>query len=91
MTDPDAAPQEPTFADRLAKQGELAFQAQMAERTSTPSPTQCGRCHQRFESAGPAFDGRARYGDTPYCRRCIDRCHESTDSAHTCVICGGEG
>jgi hypothetical protein len=47
----------------------------------------CGRCHRRFDPTDTAFDGRAQYRDTRFCRSCVDRCHESTDFAHTCAIC----
>ncbi|MDW8807735.1 hypothetical protein P1P68_23850 [Streptomyces scabiei] len=55
---------------------------------------QCARCHRPFDSADTAFDGRARYRETPHCRRCVDNCREGS-AEHVCVICdpkryGGE-
>ncbi len=47
----------------------------------------CGRCNRAFDPTDTAWDGRARYRDTQWCRSCIDRCHESTDFAHVCAIC----
>lgn len=51
------------------------------------SPKACVKCRQTFDPADTAFDGRARSGETPFCRRCVDRCHESTDAFHACAIC----
>ena len=54
----------------------------------------CGRCRTAFDPADTAFDGRARHAETPWCRRCIDNCHEGS-AEHVCPICdparyGGE-
>jgi hypothetical protein len=56
----------------------------------------CGRCRQPFDPADARFDGHAQHGTTPFCRGCVDRCHESTDAFHVCPVCdesrrGGEG
>lgn len=55
----------------------------------------CRRCRTPFDPTDTRFDGRARHGETPFCRWCVDRCHESTDAFHACPICdpkryGGE-
>ncbi|MEV8031408.1 hypothetical protein [Streptomyces sp. NPDC086182] len=55
----------------------------------------CGRCHRPFDPTDTRFDGHARHGDTPWCRQCIDNCHEGSPE-HACRICdpkryGGEG
>ncbi|MET9734308.1 hypothetical protein ABZZ79_27820 [Streptomyces sp. NPDC006458] len=55
---------------------------------------QCRRCHHPFDPADTRFDGRARHQDTPWCRHCIDNCHEGS-AEHLCAICepsryGGE-
>lgn len=55
----------------------------------------CGRCGRPFDPADTGFDGCARHRDTPFCRGCVDACHESTDFAHRCPVCtvpadGGE-
>ncbi|MGW7362000.1 hypothetical protein ACWGI8_00880 [Streptomyces sp. NPDC054841] len=62
---------------------------------SEPAPA-CGHCRQPFDPTDKRFDGRARHADTPWCRACVDRCHESTDAFHACPMCdparrGGEG
>lgn len=49
--------------------------------------TACAKCRTAFDPADGRFDGRARYAGTPYCRHCVDRCYESTDAFHVCVIC----
>lgn len=46
----------------------------------------CGRCRKPFDQDDPAFDGRARHRGTPYCRGCVDACHDG-GSEHVCVIC----
>ncbi|MFE0376210.1 hypothetical protein ACFW1M_11600 [Streptomyces inhibens] len=54
----------------------------------------CGRCRCPFDPADTRFDGRARHRETPFCRGCVDACHESTDACHECAVCraaeGGE-
>ncbi|NGO43770.1 hypothetical protein [Streptomyces ureilyticus] len=53
-----------------------------------PDPkTSCSKCRTVFDPADTRHDGHDRHGDGPFCRRCIDRCHESTDAFHACVIC----
>ncbi|MFH9072716.1 hypothetical protein [Streptomyces alboflavus] len=47
----------------------------------------CGKCGTPFAPADTRHDGHARHGLTDYCRRCVDRCHESTDFAHACAVC----
>ncbi|MFD0800827.1 hypothetical protein ACFQZU_05775 [Streptomonospora algeriensis] len=46
----------------------------------------CDRCEQPFNHDDPRFDGSARYRATPWCRRCVDRCHEG-GADHKCPIC----
>ena len=46
----------------------------------------CGRCAVPFDPTDTAFDGRARYGETLFCRGCVDQCHEA-DAGHRCIIC----
>ena len=46
----------------------------------------CRSCGTPFDPNDTAFDGRARHGETPYCRSCIDNCHEG-GTEHVCVIC----
>lgn len=47
----------------------------------------CGKCRTPFDPTDTRFDGRGRHGDAPWCRRCVDRCHESTDAFHICPVC----
>ncbi|MFF1604186.1 hypothetical protein ACFVYV_43375 [Streptomyces mirabilis] len=47
----------------------------------------CGKCKRPFDPADTAFDGRARYHLTPYCRGCVDLCHDTEIADHRCVIC----
>ena len=54
----------------------------------------CQRCQTPFDPADTRFDGRARHTDTPFCRSCVDNCHDG-GTEHVCVICdpqryGGE-
>ncbi|MFF3511569.1 hypothetical protein [Streptomyces sp. NPDC002573] len=60
---------------------------QQAEPEAQQPAESCGKCRQPFDPADPRFDGHARHGDTPFCRRCVDACHESTDAFHACAIC----
>lgn len=48
----------------------------------------CAKCRQPFDPADTRFDGAARYASTPYCRACVDRCHDTEIADHRCVICG---
>lgn len=65
--------------------------------SGAPPPQACGRCRTPFDPTDPASDGHARYRETPWCRRCIDNCHDGGAGAeHVCVICdparyGGTG
>jgi hypothetical protein len=52
-----------------------------------PAAEACGKCRQPFDSADTRFDGRARHYLTPYCRGCVDRCHDNESADHRCVIC----
>jgi hypothetical protein len=51
----------------------------------------CGRCARGFDETDASFDGHAQHQQSGFCRSCVDRCHESADSAHTCVICDPPG
>lgn len=50
----------------------------------------CGRCAVPFDPTDTAFDGRARYSKTLFCRGCVDQCHEA-DAFHRCIICMSGG
>ena len=51
------------------------------------SVDQCGKCKTPFDPADTRFDGHARHRETPYCRRCVDACHDNEIADHRCVIC----
>ncbi|MDX2639932.1 hypothetical protein [Streptomyces stelliscabiei] len=46
----------------------------------------CQRCRKPFDQDDTAPDGRARHGETAYCRGCVDNCHDG-GTEHACVIC----
>jgi hypothetical protein len=48
---------------------------------------QCGKCRQPFDPTDARFDGRAQHKLTPFCRSCVDRCHDTEIADHRCVIC----
>jgi hypothetical protein len=49
----------------------------------------CGYCRHPFDPADTRWDGQARYGDTPWCRACVDRCHDTEIADHRCPVCAG--
>ncbi|MEU8723569.1 hypothetical protein [Streptomyces antimycoticus] len=63
-------------AGKVTRKGEI----------SQPADT-CDRCRQPFDPSDARFDGRARHLYSPFCRRCVDRCHESSDAFHVCAVC----
>ncbi|MFI2184564.1 hypothetical protein [Streptomyces sioyaensis] len=66
---------------------------QPANGGDVTAPETCGRCRQPFDTTDTRFNGRAQSRGTPFCRGCVDRCHESTDAFHRCPVCteGGDG
>lgn len=51
-------------------------------------PRACDKCRQPFDPTDTRFDGSAEERSMPgYCRGCVDRCHDSEDAFHVCVIC----
>ncbi|MFR0351820.1 hypothetical protein [Streptomyces sediminimaris] len=60
---------------------------QAADADPDTEEPRCGKCRTPFDPTDTRYDGAARYAATPYCGRCIDACHESTDAFHRCVIC----
>jgi hypothetical protein len=57
------------------------------EQPAVAASEACGKCKQPFNQADTRFDGQARHYLTPYCRRCVDRCHDTEIADHRCVIC----
>ncbi|WP_329177843.1 hypothetical protein [Streptomyces sp. NBC_01477] len=49
----------------------------------------CAVCRKLFDPADTRFDGHARQGDTPFCRSCTGRCHDTEIADHRCPICAG--
>lgn len=47
----------------------------------------CGKCRQPFNPADTSYNGHARYANTPYCRGCVEHCHDTEIADHACVIC----
>lgn len=87
----------PTAADEMAaslrrngfKPGGTDAELAGVQATDKEPPAEaCGKCKTPFDPTDIRFvDSRARYRETPYCRSCVDRCHDSTDAFHRCVIC----
>lgn len=50
----------------------------------------CARCGSLFTSPGEQRDEHSRHADSPWCRGCVDLCHEAGDG-HRCVICAAGG
>ncbi|MFH8792242.1 hypothetical protein [Streptomyces sp. NPDC017941] len=50
-------------------------------------PDACAACGTAFDPADTRFDGHAKYTATPWCRRCVERCHDNEIADHRCVIC----
>jgi hypothetical protein len=54
-------------------------------------PTQtaeaCANCRWTFNPDDTRFNGHARHRDTPFCRCCVDRCHDSEIADHQCAVC----
>ncbi|WP_063795168.1 hypothetical protein [Streptomyces silaceus] len=47
----------------------------------------CAKCRRPFDPADTRYAGRARYSGTPYCRGCVEACHDNEIADHRCVIC----
>jgi hypothetical protein len=48
-------------------------------------PTACRKCRRPFDPTGPWH--RAQEPGTPWCRECVNRCHDSEIADHCCDIC----
>ncbi|WP_328436955.1 hypothetical protein OHA71_06605 [Streptomyces sp. NBC_00444] len=78
--------------DQLAKRdaesgrGDKALREFLTDPDTVPAEA-CGKCKQPFDDADARFDGKAQKAGTPYCRRCVDLCHDNEIADHRCVIC----
>ena len=65
-----------------------AWVTDLDSRTPTAvEPAACGKCRRPFVSAVTGFEVHARYAASPYCRGCVDACHDNEIADHRCVIC----
>ncbi|MET8475396.1 hypothetical protein ABZY90_19730 [Streptomyces sp. NPDC006422] len=71
-------------ANLLSVEPRLIFEYNAAP---TQPPTGCAKCKAPFDPTDTRFDGHAQERDTPYCRRCVDCCHDTEIADHRCVIC----
>lgn len=46
----------------------------------------CKRCGRTFVEDGKFVDSAAQYLDFPYCKTCVDRCHDTEIADHWCEI-----
>jgi hypothetical protein len=53
----------------------------------THRPASCRNCGNAFDSSDTRWNGRARYRSTPWCKACVDRCHDSEIADHRCRVC----
>lgn len=75
--------------DRLAWNADW-LRAKLADEETAAAErakSKCARCRQPFDRADLRHDGRGQYASTQWCRRCVDRCRESSDTFHQCPVC----
>jgi hypothetical protein len=65
----------------------IALPGAVEPKAKEQSAEACGKCRTAFDPADTRFDGHARYYLTPYCKRCVDACHDNEIADHRCVIC----
>ncbi|MBD3004688.1 hypothetical protein [Streptomyces sp. 5-10] len=47
----------------------------------------CVKCHTPFDASDTRFSGsRRRYGSSPFCHACVDRCGDSEIADHWCEV-----
>ncbi|GAB2960714.1 hypothetical protein [Streptomyces heilongjiangensis] len=78
----DEAPSDLGWNTDYLRQKLTAEETEAAERERN----RCRRCSTPFDPADTRHDGRARHGDTPWCRWCVDGCHDG-GAEHVCLIC----
>src|SRR5438874_6405881 len=64
--------------DRLG----IAWQDAAVPAAGKPATEVCGKCRRPFDPADTSFDGAARFYLTPYCRGCVDACHDNEIADH---------
>jgi hypothetical protein len=79
LADPDGADDAPT--------GYVVNPIAVASAFEPSADETCGQCRKPFDPTDTLWDGRARHGDTPFCRACVDRCHDTEIADHRCQIC----
>jgi hypothetical protein len=47
----------------------------------------CAKCQHPFDPSDTRFDGHGQHAQTPFCRRCVDRCHDTEIADHRCAVC----
>jgi hypothetical protein len=57
-----------------------------APADATAPEASCKKCGRTFVDDGKFVDSAARYADFPYCRTCVDRCHDTEIADHWCEI-----
>ena len=65
----------------------IALPGAVEPKAKEQSAEACGKCRTAFDPSDTRFDGHARYYLTPYCKRCVDACHDNEIADHRCVIC----
>lgn len=53
---------------------------------ATAPQERCKKCAQPFDPTDAAFDGRAQHRNEPFCRGCVDHCHDTEIADHWCEI-----
>lgn len=47
----------------------------------------CARCGRQFVPEDTTYAGWAQYRTSPFCRACVDVCHDSESADHRCAVC----
>jgi hypothetical protein len=72
----------PAFGPGITPTGEAACEAASLATTGV-----CQRCVEPFDTMDISYLGRAQYRNSPFCRSCVDRCHDSASAEHCCIVC----
>ncbi|MFG2618013.1 hypothetical protein ACGFXC_10335 [Streptomyces sp. NPDC048507] len=83
----DADPELTAGADELAGRLERAAKAlRQSVREAKAGTAVCAKCATPFEDDGKFLDSARRSAETPFCRACVDHCHDSEIADHVCVV-----